>query len=317
MMLQHSFEMLLKSAILKKRGRIRDRGEKYNYGFKKCVNLAESNLGLLNDTEAVTLRALERHRDSATHDVLVIEEDLLYYTVQGAVTLFADVLDRAFDESLTDWLPPRSLPVSAEIPSDLGDVIESSMASVQDLLKPNTRRSAEARARLRAILNLEAALQGKEDPVTDTDVQRAVGGMRAKTSWESLFPGVASIRLAPASDSEAIPVAVRLTRSEGIPVRRAEPGEDAALFRPVNPFDQYPLSSVALGSKLGITAPKVRALSHHLRLTEDERYFKTLTGPSGGKHKRYSTAGLERMREVLPSVDMNRVWAEYRKAGGH
>ena len=317
MLLQHSFEMLLKAAILKKRGRIRDPGENYNYGFRKCVNIAESDLGLLNDAEAITLRTLERHRDSVTHDVLVIEEDLLYYTVQGAVTLYADVLDRVFDEALTDWLPPRSLPVSADVPGDLGGVIEKSMASVRNLLRPNTRRAAQARARLRAILNLEAALQGKEDPVTDTDIQRAVVGMRQADSWESLFPGVASIRLAPSGESEAIPIAVRITRSEGLPVRRAEPGEEAALFRPVNPFDQYPLSSIAVAEKLQITAPKARALSHHLRLGEDERYFKVLTGPSGGKHKRYSSAALKRMREVLPSVDMTKVWSEYRKAGGH
>jgi hypothetical protein len=44
---------------------------------------------------------------------------LLYIKMQSAVTLFADVLNRAFDEALTDHLRSRVLPVSADPPTHL------------------------------------------------------------------------------------------------------------------------------------------------------------------------------------------------------
>ena len=42
-MLDHAFEMLIKAIIYEETGKIRERRDKYNYGFKKCVNI-------LNDT---------------------------------------------------------------------------------------------------------------------------------------------------------------------------------------------------------------------------------------------------------------------------
>lgn len=43
LLLNHSFEMLLKAIVLEKTGRIRGKREKYNYGFEKNV-LASAKL---------------------------------------------------------------------------------------------------------------------------------------------------------------------------------------------------------------------------------------------------------------------------------
>jgi hypothetical protein len=79
MFLQHGFEMLLKSAIFQRTRRIQEAGDRYNYGFKKCINVAATNLGLLTSGDVFQLRALEMHRDSATHDVLSLSEPPLLH----------------------------------------------------------------------------------------------------------------------------------------------------------------------------------------------------------------------------------------------
>ncbi|MGH9739344.1 MAG: DUF3644 domain-containing protein [Candidatus Acidiferrales bacterium] len=53
LMLDHAFEMLLKAAIFEKTGRIRNQGEKKNYGFEKCLNVCQSQLGVINDDQAL------------------------------------------------------------------------------------------------------------------------------------------------------------------------------------------------------------------------------------------------------------------------
>ena len=50
-LLQHSFEMLLKAMILQSTGSIHAKGEKYTYGFDKCLSVASEQLKLLTSDE--------------------------------------------------------------------------------------------------------------------------------------------------------------------------------------------------------------------------------------------------------------------------
>src|ERR1700688_1427968 len=64
-LLDHSFEMLLKSAILEKGGRIRDRGEKMTIGFDTCVRRALSDCNFIDEDQALTLQTINGLRDAA------------------------------------------------------------------------------------------------------------------------------------------------------------------------------------------------------------------------------------------------------------
>lgn len=55
-----------------------------------------------------------------------------------------------------------------------------------------------------------------------------------------MFPGVATLEIESEPGEDRLLVVVRLTRSEGPAVRRAKSGEEALLYREVNPFDRWP-----------------------------------------------------------------------------
>lgn len=316
MLVHHSLEMLLKSIVLKQRGRLRDSGDQYNYGFKKCINIVETDLLLLNTNEAAELRALDFQRDAAVHDLLVVSEDLLYYVIHGAVGLAVALADRAFDIDLRNELPRRALPVSAHLPPDIGTVIESDLETVRSLLRPGLRRGAEARARLRSLANIESAVAGAGDRPSDGEISRMAGRVRADDAAADLFPEVTSLARTADASSGALFVAVRIGK-EGAPVRFAEDGEEADLIRNVNDFDVYQFSSVKLGRKLGITGHKARALAWYLDIPDNPTYHKMCRGPDGKTHPRYSQAAYSLMKEQLPKVDIGAVWKGYSEAGGH
>ena len=76
MLLDHSFEMPLKAAILHRGGRIRDPGEKNTIGFNQCVQraLSAKELQFPTDEQALTLQAINGIRDAAQHHLLDISE---------------------------------------------------------------------------------------------------------------------------------------------------------------------------------------------------------------------------------------------------
>ena len=55
-------------------------------------------------------------RDAAQHDLLKVSEQQLYVALQGAVTLFEDLMASVFDDTLSAHVPSRVLPVSTEPP---------------------------------------------------------------------------------------------------------------------------------------------------------------------------------------------------------
>jgi len=64
--LQHSFEMLLKAALVQRRVRVFDSRLGQSIGFEKCVNLGLEHLRL-SDEEAGTLRTIDAFRDDEQH----------------------------------------------------------------------------------------------------------------------------------------------------------------------------------------------------------------------------------------------------------
>jgi len=140
-MLDHSFEMFMKAAILHRGGRIREKRVKETIGFDKCVriSLSDGKVKYLNQEQALVLQTINGLRDAAQHHLLDISESQLYVHVQSGVTLFRDLLKSVFGEELATYLPTRVLPVSTSPPTDLAMLFESEVAEVRKLLKPGRR----------------------------------------------------------------------------------------------------------------------------------------------------------------------------------
>ena len=67
--LDHSFEMLLKAAILHRGGRIREKRKSHTIGFDSCVSkaLTDGAIKFITDEQALTLSTLNAMRDAAQH----------------------------------------------------------------------------------------------------------------------------------------------------------------------------------------------------------------------------------------------------------
>jgi hypothetical protein len=93
---------------------------------------------------------------------------------------------------------------------------------------------------------------------------------------------------------------------EGLPVRFAQPGEEeAGIIKLVNDFDTYKFSSQGLGAKVGISAPRARALAAHLGMLNNPAYFKKVKMPDGKSYGRYTDAAVDLSRDQLPKVDID------------
>jgi hypothetical protein len=155
--LQHAFEMLLKAALVQGGTSVFDKKTGRSIGFEKCVNLAASHeLIKLGESEAGTLRAIDAMRDDEQHWFSEVPEQLMYLHARAGVTLFDEVLHRAFGERLTGHLPARVLPISTEAPRDLALLLDDEYAQIGALLQPGRRARPQARARIRTLLAMEA-----------------------------------------------------------------------------------------------------------------------------------------------------------------
>lgn len=160
--LQHAFEMLLKAALTQNRIPVFDKKSGRSIGLESAVRHAQALDGVkLTDAQAGTIRAIDAMRDDEQHWYNQVEEGLLYLHVRAAVTLFDDLLMRAFGERLADHLPTRVLPVSTEAPQDFQLLVDREYANVAQLLKPGRRVGSEADARIRTLLAMEAHSSGE------------------------------------------------------------------------------------------------------------------------------------------------------------
>lgn len=312
-LLDHSFEMLLKAAILHRGGRIRERRAKQTLGFDACVrkSLSDASVRFLSPEEALALQTINGLRDAAQHHILDVPEQQLYLHTQVGVTLFRDILRRVLGEDLAAYLPDRVLPVSTQPPKDLTLLVKDEIDTIRGLLKPGTRRRVDARARVRALAILEATTRGERTQPSDGELNRILDRLAGGERWTSVFRGIASLALS--FDGEGIPVQIRLTRKEGVPIHVVPEGTRGAAVvavREVNLLDRYSLGLKQLAEHLGLTPPKTLAVVRHLRLQEDGDCFEEIRVGSQ-TFKRYSPKALDRLKGALPGLDIDEIWARH------
>jgi hypothetical protein len=124
--IQHSFEMLLKAALVQAGVSVFDRKTGRSVGFESCVNLAMGNGTIkLAESDAGTLRAIDAMRDDEQHWFNEVPEQLLYLHTRAGVTLFDDLLLRAFGDRPFVQAKYGPLPTSSRCPMHLNSYLSS------------------------------------------------------------------------------------------------------------------------------------------------------------------------------------------------
>lgn len=313
-LLDRAFELLLKTLILHKGGKIREPFAKETIGHEKCVRkcITEANVKCLTEEQGLTIQIINSFRDAAQHDIVELSEQELYMYCQAGLTLYKDLMRKELNENLNEYLPERVLPISTEPPKDLHTMIEADFAQIKELLKPKSRRQIEAMSKLKALAIVEASLEGVRSQPSELELRKLVREVQSNRTWQDIFPGVASLELS--TEGNGIKVDIRIMKKEGEAVHivpEGTPGSTVLVVRRVNELDFYSLGLKDLADKIGVTQPKTLAFINSMELQESDDYYKKIK-IGKNEFKRYSAKALDTLKKTLPSVDLEQIWAEHK-----
>lgn len=310
-LLDHSFELLLKAAILYKGGKIRKKRENQTIGFDECIRTALT-YKIITEEQALTLQTINGLRDAVQHYIVELSEQHLYLQSQTGLTLFKDISKEIFQKDLAEELPKRVLPVSTTPPLDIGALFENNLEEIRKLLLPKTRHRVEAIVKLRGLAIFDGAIRGEKLQPSLGYLNKLADQVKQQKEWQEIFPGAASINLT--SDGTGYNLSLRITKKEGIPVQlvpEGTPGATVVAIKRVNELDFYNLSHTQLAENVGLTSPKTTALVRYLKLKENNKYFKQIIiGKS--KFNRYSQEAIHKIKEELPKIDIDKIWQKYK-----
>lgn len=312
-LIDHSFEMLLKAAIIHRSGKIRERRARETIGFDACVRraLSDPTVRFISSEQALTLQAINGLRDAAQHHLLEISEQQLYDQTKAGVTLFADILKSVFNQDIAKVLPARVLPISTVAPADIQALFESETKEVTKLLRPGKRRQTDAHARLRPLAILDATIRGEKLQPSEAELRSKGKELAEGKTWEDVFPGAASITFT--ADGTGQPFNLRISKKEGIPVQlvpEGTPGASVVGVKRVDELGYYNLGRDDVAEKVGLSGPKTSAAIAYLNLQTDPDCFKQLTiGKS--KFNRYSQKVIQKIKEALINTTIEDMWLAY------
>lgn len=326
--LNHSFEMLLKGAILEQGGEIRDEdGDGNTYGFDTCVNICrhgtrnDSTLNCISESEGALLHAVNQQRDFAEHEQVRINEGQLYLQSRQCVEIFAKVLNKVFDEQLSEHLPKRILPLSTLRPVDIINVIKDEVSMIEDLIEEE--RVDAARSRVKSLESLERGLDDEGETPTQAEMDDRLSEIVNEENLEQVFPRLFSA----ISGEEEIGQGrrIQLGSDEGIPAsyipqEEIDEDTDARLFTVKNLHDKYPLNPYQLRDKINekldddITWARCLAVMKEIGILENEKYrrenISTGDGSSRDGHRRKT---VDRVVEAIETgVDPDEAWNKHR-----
>lgn len=315
-LLDHSFEMLLKASILHRGGKIREPRAKQTIGFDSCVRkaLSDAKIQFLSKEQTLLLQSINSLRDAAQHHLLDISEQHLYIHAQAGLSLFRDILSKVFGQDLQLHLPTRVLPLSTSPPTDLASLFDHEVKEIKRLLQPGKRHRVEATAKLRSLAIMEGAVKGERLQPSQGDLNKLGEQIRDGKAWDSIFPGVASINITATGHGPSLDL--RITKKAGVPVQMVPEGTPGAAVVAVKRVDElgfYSLGRDQLAEKVGLSGPKTTAMVWFLNLQSDTDCHKEITiGKS--KFHRYSQKAIERIREELEKTPIDKVWDDYSKS---
>jgi len=314
-LLDRAFELLFKSIIVHKGGKIREPREKETIGFEKCVRkcVSDSNIKCLDEEQALTVQIINSLRDAAQHYILYISEQQLYMFSQAGITLYGQILKDVFKKKLHEILPERVLPISTKPPHNLASVISAEFEDIKRLATPGSRMQLQARAKLRSLAIIDSSLRGIRTQPSEGELGKLVRDIQSDKTWQTIFPGIATLRID--TTGSGLTVSIRLTKKEGEAVHlvpEGTPGATIVAVKRVSEIDFYTLGLMNLADHLGLSSSKLLAVINELEIQNNHEYFKIFKIGSV-VHKRYSKKALDRLREALPTIDIDAIWTK-RKA---
>lgn len=318
-LMDHAFEMLLKSAILHKGGSIRKTGDPQTIGFDACLRtgLSDGTVKFLDKEDVIAIQTINTLRDAAQHHLLDISEQHLYIQAQLGLSMFRRIHKNVFNEELYDVLPKRVLPLSTQPPIDINLLYENEVGEIKGLLQPGKRKNTEAISKLRSLAITEGAIQGNKVQPTNRELGKLADAIKQDKKWGDIFPGVASIQLTAKGYGPSIDL--RFTKNEGVPINvvpEGTPGATVVGIRKINILDFYSLSSTKLAEKFRITEPKSRAIILLNNIRNDDECYKEI--PMGKTiYKRYSQKAVERIKEIMnhKHFSMDKTWSDAKRKG--
>lgn len=308
--LDHSFEMLLKAALLHQGGRIREKRAKQTIGFDACVRkaLSDAAIKFLTEEQAITLQTINSLRDAAQHHLVDLSEAHLAIHMMAGMTLFRDLTKAVFQLDISGLLPKRALAVSTTPPLDLAQLFAAEAAEVCKLLRPRTRRGLEARARLRGLAIVEGAVRGERIQPSRGELSRIGDELTGGRKWDQVFPGVASITLTAQAHGPTLDL--RITKNEGTPITlvpEGTPGAAVVAVKRVNELGFYSLGLRELAKKVDLSQPKALAFIRAIKLQQDPDCFKEIMVGTQ-RFKRYSQNAVTRLLDAKQSQNPDEVW---------
>lgn len=308
--MDHSFEMLLKAAIIDKGGKIKDKGAKDTIGFSACIRkgYSDSTIKFLNEEEVLTLQSLNGLRDAAQHYTLEMSEQHLYFQAQAGLTLFRDIVKKVFEIDLKTELPVRVLPLSTTPPMDIQAFFSTEVSDIRKLLTPNGRKKLEATEKLRALAIMENSIQGNESQPSDIELKMLTNKLVRGSAWNQIFPGVSTLSFTQNGYGPSLDL--RITKKEGIAmtvVPEGTPGAAVVAIKRVNELDYYNLTMKNLCIKTKVGQNKLLAAIKELHIQENVEAFKAMKIGSQ-THKRYSPLALDILKKELPKMNIEDVW---------
>lgn len=306
-LLHHSFEMMLKSLIVDRTGRVFDEERGYSYAFDTCLRIAGENLELINSDHRKFLSILDNLRDSAIHYYQEVSEPVLYVFAQASVSLFNELIRAATGKGLLEFLPSRVLPICAIPPQQLGRVIDDEFNRLRELLRQPDLSKQRALAILRPLMAFKIGGEEQHRRMTPAELEVALENLSAAENWRVVFPEIARIQFS--EDGDGIPCNFKIVKdtTDAIPMRVLKPGDPEPpggfiVQKEINIFDKFNLGLNQLAAKLGISRPRTLAMVRHYGLEKDEdAYREVKIGRS--VYKRYSMKGLDYLRDKLDTVE--------------
>jgi len=307
--LQHAFEMLLKAALKQADQPVFEPKTGWSIGFDRCVNLARETRVVVSDDEAGLLRAVDALRDNEQHWYHAPSEQLLYAHCRAAFTLFDDILQRVFFETLVSHLPLRVLPLSADPPRDIQLLLDEEFSQIAALLRPGRYMRHEATARLRSLLALNAHFSEGVHTKPE-DVERAERAIRAGASRSDVLPNLNS--LATVVAGEGLQLTVRFARA-GLPVRYtlSDESDKATAIKVIDLQAKYHWGARDLADKLGLPTPRCKALRWHLGIEENSACCHVFTFLKSW-HPQYSDNALKMLQDAVKELDVEAIYRGYR-----
>lgn len=325
--LNHAFEMLLKGAILKRGGEIRDNdGQGNTYGFEKCVNICRygqrgvSGVRCISESEGAVLHTINHQRDFAEHEQVQINEGQLYLQSRQSVDIFSKIFQEIFDEQLSEHLPERILPLATLMPVDIIDLIDEEISEIERLMEEG--RVDSARKRVKSLESLERGLDDDGKTPTQDEMDERLSEIVEEENLESVFPRVFSA----ISGDEDIGEGrrIQLGSDEGLPATYVPQDEidedtDVHLFTVKNLHDKYPLNPFQLRDAVHeeldceITWARCLAVMKEIGILGDEEYRREdISLGEGDTRDGHSRKAVDRIVEAIEAgLDPDEAWENH------